>query len=293
MTSRELGFVLLASHLGCPERDVLSVPQLRSVAELMADARLKNPDKELEVSDLINLGFDFLLAENVAELLETPEKAGAYIARGAACNCVPLTWVSSAYPEVLRRKLGTDAPGVLWAKGDLTILNTPAIALVGSRDLYTAGAAFASQVGAQAAGQGYTLISGNARGADRIAQEAALENGGRVISVVADSLTDKPQRENVLYLSQEDYDAHFSPYRALGRNRVIHALAEGVFVAQCRLYKGGTWSGTYQNLRKGWTKVFVNKDGSQAARALEALGAAPVSREGLRNIAGLLGDRDI
>lgn len=288
MTSRELGFVLLASHLGSPERNVLTVPELRSVAELMKASRLKNPDKDLEVTDLISLGFDFLLAENVAELLEHPEKAREYIQRGAKLDCTPLTWASPDYPDSLRRKLGGDAPGVLWAKGDLSILNTPAVSLVGSRDLGMQGARFAACLGEQAAKQGYTLISGNARGADRTAQEAALRAGGRVISVVADDLTEKPVCRNVLYLSQEDYDARFSPYRALSRNRMIHALAQGVFVAQCGLYKGGTWSGTYQNLRRGWTKVYVSGDGSPAAQALEALGAVQVTQTQLQNIPQLL-----
>lgn len=284
MTAGELGFVLLTSHLGCPDRDVLSVPQMRSVAELMASARVEDPDKELEVSDLIGLGFDFLLAENIVELLETPEKAEAYITRGARSDCTALTWTSPAYPEVLRKKLGADAPGVLWAKGDISLLTTSCIALVGSRDLGAKGADFAVHTGIQAAKQGYTLISGNARGADRYAQDAALENGGRVISIVADSLTDKPLRKNLLYLSQEDFDARFSPYRALGRNRVIHALAEAVFVAQCGLYKGGTWSGTYQNLRRGWTKVYVNQDSSAAAQALKALGAELVCKDDIKDI---------
>lgn len=288
MTNRELGFVLLASHLGNPERDVLTVPELRSVAELMKTSRLKNPDKDLEVSDLISLGFDFLLAEAVAELLEHPERARKYIQRGAQLDCIPLTWASPDYPDSLRRKLGGDALGVLWAKGDLSILNTPAVSLVGSRDLGMQGAQFAACLGSETAKQGYTLISGNARGADRIAQEAALGAGGRVISVVADSLTERPLRKNVLYLSQEDYDARFSPYRALSRNRVIHALAQGVFVAQCGLYKGGTWSGTYQNLRRGWTKVYVNSDGSPSALALEALGAVQVAQPQLQNITQLL-----
>lgn len=288
MTSRELGFVLLASHLGSPERNVLTVPELRSVAELMKTSRLKNPDKDLEVTDLVSLGFDFLLAENVVELLEHPERAGEYIRRGAQLDCAPVTWASLDYPDSLHRKLGGDAPGVLWAKGDRSILSAPCVALVGSRDLAMDGARFAACLGEQAAKQGYTLISGNARGADRIAQEAALRAGGRVVSVVADSLTERPLCKNVLYLSLEDYDARFSPYRALSRNRVIHALAQGVFVAQCGLYKGGTWSGTYQNLRRGWTKVYVNSDGSQSTQALEALGAVQVTRSQLQNIHQLL-----
>ena len=144
----------------------------------------------------------------------------------------------------LRQRLGGEAPGVLWARGDLSLLNTPAVALVGSRDLRPPNEAFAKEVGEQAARQGFVLISGNARGADRTAQDSCLAAGGQVISVVADALSEKTEQENVLYLSEEDYDQAFSAQRALRRNRVIHALGEVTLVAQSDLGIGGTWSGT-------------------------------------------------
>jgi predicted Rossmann fold nucleotide-binding protein DprA/Smf involved in DNA uptake len=173
---------------------------------------------------------------------------------------------------------------VLWAKGDLELLNNPKIALVGSRDLNDDNAAFAREVGEQAAKQGYTLVSGNARGADRTAQEACLNAGGSVIVVVADSLIQQRKRDRVLYLSEEDYDQEFSAQRALSRNRVIHALGDMTFVAQSSYQTGGTWDGTVRNLQGGWSNVFCFEDGSMAMQQLCQMGASPVKISDLQEL---------
>ena len=112
---------------------------------------------------------------------------------------MPITRVSDGYPLLLRKRLGLDSPGSLWIKGDASLLSQPAVSLVGSRDLNEPNREFAREVGRQAALQGYVLISGNARGADRTAQESCLNAGGRVISVVADELNKHPERENLIY----------------------------------------------------------------------------------------------
>lgn len=130
-------------------------------------------------------------------------------------------------------------------------------------------------------------MSGNARGADRAAQEACLRAGGKVISIVADELWKHPLRENVLYLSEEDYDSPFTKPRALSRNRCIHALGRMVFVAQSGLEKGGTWDGTARNLRFGWSPVACFRDGSEASRELEQMGAYLIDLEDLENFDNL------
>jgi DegV family protein with EDD domain len=56
----------------------------------------------------------------------------------------------------------------------LEILKSPGISLVGSRDLNPINEEFAREAGKQAALQSYTLVSGNARGADKTAQNACL-----------------------------------------------------------------------------------------------------------------------
>jgi predicted Rossmann fold nucleotide-binding protein DprA/Smf involved in DNA uptake len=102
-----------------------------------------------------------------------------------------------------------------------------------------------------------------------------------VISIVADELWKHQIRENVLYLSEEDYDTPFTAQRALSRNRCIHALGRMVFVAQADLQKGGTWDGTAKNLRFGWSPVACFRDGSAASKELEQMGAYLIGREDL------------
>jgi predicted Rossmann fold nucleotide-binding protein DprA/Smf involved in DNA uptake len=187
----------------------------------------------------------------------------------------------------LRDRLGAEAPGVVWTKGDVSLLQRPAVALVGSRELCAENREFAYQVGKQAALQGFALISGDAKGADRVAQDSCLEHGGAVISVVCDELEKHADAENVLYLSEEGFDLSFSSHRALQRNRLIHCMGSKTFVAQCALGKGGTWNGATNNLRFGWSPVFCFHDGSDASNELKNLGAVLIAPEQMGNIGAL------
>ena len=286
MNPRERGFLLMTSHLGDPERKVLTVAQLRSLALRMRDMEQPAESRDLKKTDLTRLGFDDEFAERIVSLLEQEDLLDGYLARAAARNCVPITRVSEKYPQILRQRLGLDSPGCLWARGDVEILNTPAISLVGCRELNGPNREFAKAVGHRAAEQGLTLVSGNARGADRAAQEACLEAGGRVVSIVADSLNRIPPR-NLLYLSEDGFDEEFSAQRALSRNRCIHALGRMVFVAQSDLQKGGTWSGTVKKLRFGWSPVVCFRDGSESASQLEKMGAYQIGMEDLRDLTSL------
>ena len=273
MNPREEGFLLLTSHLGTPERRVLTSAQLRQLTRRMAGADIPEENRDLSLSDLIHLGYGADMAVRILELLNDEEILHNYLHRAKVCGCVPVTRVSDGYPLILRKRLGEESPGCLWLKGEREILSSPGIALVGSRDISAENQAFAEAVGIRAAEQGLTLISGNARGADRAAQEACLAHGGRVISVIADSLESQPLRERVLYVSEDGFDLPFSSQRALSRNRVIHSWGELTFVAQAKLGSGGSWVGTAQNLRAGWSTVICYRDGSDAMNALEQQGA--------------------
>lgn len=288
MNPREAGFLLLTAKLGNNARHTLTVAQFRDLAQNVGYLTVDRPERELGESDLLALGYNREAAKRIVTLLQDEMLLSHYVREGEKTGCVPLTRVSEAYPQTLRRRLRLEAPGSLWAKGDLEILQTPAISLVGSRDLREENREFAREVGRQAALQGYTLISGNARGADREAQDSCLQWGGKVISVVADRLQDQQENENVLYLSEDGYDLPFSGYRALSRNRVIHALPTGgVFVAQCGLQTGGTWSGTEKNLRYRWSPVFCFADQSASQTELCARGATAITKAQLQDIYAL------
>lgn len=282
MTGTQRGFLLLCSHLGNPQRKPLTTAQLRLLADRVQRAEPPNADRTLTGQDLVALGYSRSMAEHMVSLLGEEDLLDCYLEKNRGIT--PITRADAAYPLLLRRRLGTDTPGCLWAKGDVSILNTPAISLVGSRDLSAEGRAFAQAVGLEAARQGLTLVSGNARGADRAAQDACLNEGGRVISVAADEISTKIPSKNLLFLSEEDCDAPFSAQRALSRNRIIHCLGRMVFVAQCTFGQGGTWDGTTKNLQSGWSPVALFDNGTQAAEELEAMGAYKVTLDDLANL---------
>lgn len=284
MNPREQGFLLLTSHLGDASRKVLTVAQMRVLTGCVRASQSIHEDRPIVPEDLMAMGYNRPSAERIVSLLSEGERMMAYAQRGIRMGCIPITRISDGYPQLLHKRLSLDTPGVLWAKGDVTLLNQPAVALVGSRDLRAENAAFAREVGIQAAKQGYVLISGNARGADREAQDACLAAGGRVISIVADSLEKQTLRQNVLYLSEDSYDLSFSTLRALSRNRLIHCMGQLTVVAQCRLERGGSWDGAVNNLRAHWSPLCCFSDGSEAAKALEDRGATPVTMQQLGNL---------
>ncbi len=273
MTPREQGFLLLRSTLGDPERKPLTVSQYRTLASRVRTMENPISDRDLSIDDLLGLGYERRFSEHILSLLSQEQWLEEYLRAGKRNGCTPLPRLDPRYPARILECLGWEAPACLWAKGDLEILNSPAISLVGSRELREENRHFAETVGYIAAIRGLTLVSGNARGADRAAQDACLAAGGRVISFVADELSIHRPRHNQLLLSEEDFNASFSTQRALSRNRCIHALGEVVFVAQSDLHKGGSWDGTVKNLRYGWSQVACFDDGSEASKELSQLGA--------------------
>ena len=292
MIPREAGFLLLTCRMGNPERKVLTTAQLRTLSQRMKNFPLDDPERDLIPEDLMKLGYGQELAQRIVALLEEEDLLLRYLRRGQKAGCTAISRVSELYPAILRQRLGEETPGCLWAKGNLEILNERKIALVGSRNLNPKNAEFAREAGRQAALQGYTLVSGNARGADRVSQEACLTSGGRVICIVADSLEKHDLRENVLYLSEDAFEEAFSAQRALSRNRCIHALGEKTLVAQSSYQHGGTWDGTVKNLRFGWSPVFCFDDGSPAVQLLEEMGASPVGPDALTDLEALRGTED-
>ena len=287
MKNTERAMLLLTCPLGDPGRKPLTMPQFRELTRRMQGFRCEEPDRELQLADLTAMGYGEDFARHILELLDDETVLNGYLSVGKKLGIRPVTRVSEDYPLILRKRLGLDAPGVLWVRGDVSLLEKPAVALVGSRELKRENRAFAEEAGRQAALQGLTLVSGNARGADRTAQDACLEAGGSLICVTADALMEHDIRENVLYISETGYEIPFSAQRALSRNRVIHALGRITLVAQATLHKGGTWDGTAKNLRHGWSPVACFRDGSQAAAELEQLGAYGIGMEDLKDFSAL------
>lgn len=276
MTAAERGALLLCAPLPDSEKP-LTMAQFRLLSQRAnALGRAGDPLRDVCERDLLRLGYDEIDAARIVRLLSREALLDTYLAAGERRGIYPLTRLSPAYPARLRQTLRMDCPPVLFYRGDASLLSRRMIGLVGSRQLLKENRAFAEQAGRTIAKDGFTLVSGGATGADSAAQTACLRAGGSAVIFPAASLLDCDVPKDTCYLSEGCYDAPFSAQRALTRNRFIHVMAEKTFVAQTGHGIGGTWSGATDNLRHGYSPVFVFADGSAGAAALAAQGAEPV-----------------
>ncbi len=172
-------------------------------------------------------------------------------------------WVVSRadadYPRRLKARLREDAPAVIYGCGNITLLDSGGLAVVGSRHVDDALVEQTMAVGNLAARAGRTIVSGGARGIDQAAIRGAWEAGGRVIGVLADSLERtamKREHRNPMLdgqlalISPYDRNAGFNVGNAMQRNKLIYALADAALVMSCDLKKGGTWAGATEQLDK-------------------------------------------
>ena len=189
----------------------------------------------------------------------------------------------AGYPQRLRERLGGAAPPLLYGFGERRMLEKGGLAVVGSRNTGDAGLAFAESAGRLAAEARRSLISGGARGVDRAAMRGALDSGGRAVSVLADGLERAVMRRGdrdmlmdgrLVLVCPEDPAARFQVWRAMGRNKLIYALADAALVVSADDGKGGTWAGAVEQLEKfRRTPVYVRPVSENGLDELRKRGA--------------------
>ena len=113
----------------------------------------------------------------------------------------------------------------------------------------------------------------------------SLAAGGCAIGVVADSLEKMSARPiwrqalldgRLLLLSSDAPSACFQVWRAMGRNKLIYALADAALVVSSAKGEGGTWAGAteqLQSLRFCPVHVLSDPRGGPGLAALAELGA--------------------
>lgn len=142
------------------------------------------------------------------------------------------------YPPLLAEL--DDAPPLIMATGDLTLLDRTAVAIVGARNASAAACRFARGLAHDLGQEGIVVVSGLARGIDSAAHDGALETG--TIGIVAGGIDvfyppENEERQRALYerglvLAEmppgtEPRSRHF-PYR----NRIIAGLGARTVVVE-------------------------------------------------------------
>ncbi len=278
MTAAEEGMLLLCCRLNDPNCRPLTMPQFRELRQRVFPALAgEDPLRQLTTRDLVGLGYDEMFADHILHLLDREEQLIDYLRKAEELDIYPLTRLSAYFPHRLRQALGYHTPAVLFCRGDLSLLQQSAVAVIGSRRLKPKNLAFAQDMGRYLAQNDLVLVSGGAAGADLAAQNACASNGGKSVIFVADRLADHDPADHTLYISADGYDIPFANYRALDRNKLIHAQAQITVAVQCSHGTGGTWQGCTENLKHKWSKLFVFDDGSSAMHDLMQKGANPIT----------------
>lgn len=157
-----------------------------------------------------------------------------------------LLWTDPLYPAPLRQL--PDAPVLLYCQGDMSLLQAPAFAIVGSRRSTEHGRTVAAHMARCLSSCGVTIVSGMALGIDRVAHEAALARIGRSIGVLGTGVdviyprgnrgVFDAMREHGLLISEFMPGAQPLPEHFPVRNRIISGLALGVLVVEAASRSG-------------------------------------------------------
>ena len=147
-----------------------------------------------------------------------------------------ILWTDKRYPPLLREL--PDAPALLYAAGDASLLRAPCVAIVGSRDASSAAIDFTAAVAEELSAAGVTVVSGLAYGVDGYAHHAALGGPGRTIAVLPGGVDlPFPSGHRDLYLDVVEHGLAASemppgwvpgPGAFPVRNRLISGLCLGV-----------------------------------------------------------------
>lgn len=143
-----------------------------------------------------------------------------------------------------------DDPFLLFVRGTLAVDQSKSVAVIGTRDPTKHGALIAQRVSQYLAEQGWSIVSGLAKGCDALAHQAALDHNGHTVAVMAHGLhtvapkTNARLAEDILsnggaLVSEYRFGIEPRPEFFVKRDRTQAGLAQGVVMIQSDL-KGGS-----------------------------------------------------
>lgn len=154
------------------------------------------------------------------------------------------------------RKEKADIPPILFARGNLQILKSVSVSIVGSRVAARPAIDIAMELAGALAGRNVNVTSGYANGVDLAAHAGAIRSGGTTTAVLAEGIFKyrlKPELRslavegNLLVVSQFNPQAVWTAYNAMNRNNVVCALSDAVVVVHSGAERdsGGRMSGSF------------------------------------------------
>jgi DNA processing protein len=217
----------------------------RTSAKLLE--RFRSPQAVFRASrtELETAGVSGAVAQSIASGC-TFEDAAAQHEKLLETGAVLITIGDERYPPRLREIY--DPPIVLFARGQVELLNALSLAVVGTRRATPYGLAVAERLSADLSHAGLAIVSGMARGIDSAAHKGALSVGGDTVAVLGCGVDVVYPTENRklmtelaakgLIVSEFPMGATAFPQNFPIRNRIISGISLGVLVVEGAQYSG-------------------------------------------------------
>lgn len=180
--------------------------------------------------------------------LKKPDWTGVErdLAWAKQADCHILTWQDASYPDLLREI--SHAPPLLYVQGDVALLRSQQIAMVGSRNPSASGRENAYYFAQSLVTSGLTITSGLAIGIDAASHQGALAKHGKTIAVLGTGIdVTYPAKHRQLaeqIIAQGALVSEFPlgtppmPAHFPRRNRLISGLSLGTLVVEAALQSG-------------------------------------------------------
>ncbi|MDH5040070.1 DNA-processing protein DprA [Enterococcus faecalis] len=162
------------------------------------------------------------------------------------CQHQFMTILDAVYPKLLREIY--NPPAILFYRGNLQLLSRRKIGIVGARYATSYGLRVTEALVPKIVKEGFTIVSGLAKGIDSRSHEMAIQNGGKTIGILGTGLDvyypyekkelQQTMKQNQLVLTEYVNGSGPKKYHFPARNRIIAGLSLGVCVIEARKNSG-------------------------------------------------------
>lgn len=182
-----------------------------------------------------------------SQINEIDQKYYSIINEFKKSNIRVVAFWEDEYPGLLKQT--ADFPLLLFVKGDISVLCTDSIAVIGTRKATSYGEQVTKKLVCELVDYDYTIISGCMYGIDAIAHQQTIDSGGKTIAVLGygfNYITPErlaPLQEKILQ-SGGCLITEYLPYVVANkgtfpeRNRIVAGISLGVLVTEAALKSG-------------------------------------------------------
>lgn len=232
-----LGSANMAKILNyCHSHNINSLYELKN----LDISKIVNKNLANTIESYLDIDIDNLY-KNTQNLIDSYKNYGI--------ECISIN--DEKYPDILRNS--TNPPAILYCKGNLDLLDSKSVAVIGTRENTTIGEKIALKTVKFLVQNDFTIVSGLAKGIDTIAHKTALLNQGKTIAILPlidniypaenKQLADKILKNDGLLISEEKPNTKFFSAQLVKRDRIQSGLSKAVFVIETSI-NGGSMHAT-------------------------------------------------